>query len=393
MSTLHQYDFEPDDDGDAPEALNIIAKPFAWPDPATIPPRQFLFGRHYVRKAIGATVGGGGRAKTTLSLLEAVSMACGRDLLTGEQITPLRVWHVNGEEDQDELDRRITAICQRYGVTEAQCGGRVSVQSVRDNPIRFATMGGNTPRLNRIALDQFEEEIRTKQIDVFMIDPLVSFHSIPENDNGSMDLLLKEGLGGIASRTNGAGEVFHVSQVHQLSSSWVATPPARRGERDRPAAHPGGGAGRQAAGSACRYRVHALGLGGRRLPEPGAAVAGGAAIGRRSEHHHRRARARAARLRLARPYLRGLRDGQFHVVRRQRRHRRPGADPSLARAADRPVHPRGRLERRPAGRGARRRGALGHRVLRQLASTGLHRSRPDLSPELRRRRRWSSSAS
>jgi hypothetical protein len=208
MRTFHQYDF-PDDDGDAPEALDIIAKPFAWPDPATIPQRQFLFGRHYVRKAIGATVGGGGRAKTTLSLLEAVSMACGRHLLTGEQITPLRGWHVNGEEDQDELDRRVTAICQRYGVTEAQCGGRLFVQSVRDKPIRFATMVGNTPRLNRIALDQFEEEIRTKQIDVFMIDPLVSFHSIPENDNGSMDLLLKEGLAGIASRTNSAGEVFH----------------------------------------------------------------------------------------------------------------------------------------------------------------------------------------
>jgi hypothetical protein len=187
----------------------IAAKPFAWPDPATIPPRQFLHRRHYIRRAVGATIGGGGRAKTTLGLTEAISMTCGRDLLTGERITPLRVWDVNGEEDQDELDRRVTAICQRYGVSEAQCGGRLFVQSVRDKPIRFAIMVGNAPRLDRIALDQFEEEIRTKQIDVFMIDPLVSFHSIPENDNGSMDLLLKEGLGGIASRTNSAGEVFH----------------------------------------------------------------------------------------------------------------------------------------------------------------------------------------
>jgi hypothetical protein len=48
-----------------------------------------------------------------------------------------------------------------------------------------------------------------KGFDVFMIDPFVSFHSVLENDNGCMDLLLKEGLGGIASRTNSAGEVFH----------------------------------------------------------------------------------------------------------------------------------------------------------------------------------------
>ena len=42
-----------------------------------------------------------------------------------------------------------------------------------------------------------------------MLDPFISFHSVLENDNGCMDLLLKEGLGGIASRTDSAGEVFH----------------------------------------------------------------------------------------------------------------------------------------------------------------------------------------
>jgi hypothetical protein len=187
----------------------IVARPFAWPDPATIPPRQFLFDRHYVRKAIGATIGGGGRAKTTVSHLEAVSMACGRNLLTRECITPLRVWNLNGEEDQDELDRRIAALCQLYGITEVECGDRLLVQSVRDSPIRFATMVDGTPTLNRAVLDQFEAEIRKRQIDVFMVDPLISFHSVWENDNRCMDLLLKEGFGGIASRTNSAGEVFH----------------------------------------------------------------------------------------------------------------------------------------------------------------------------------------
>jgi hypothetical protein len=180
-------------------ASAIVARPFAWPDPATIPPRQFLFGRHYVRKAIGATIGGGGRAKTTLGHLEAVSMACGRNLLTRECITPLRVWNINGEEDQDELDRRIAALCQLYEITEAECGDRLLVQSVRESPIRFATMVNSTPTLNRAVLDQFEAEIRARQIDVFMVDPLISFHSVPENDNRCMDLLLKEGFGGIAS--------------------------------------------------------------------------------------------------------------------------------------------------------------------------------------------------
>jgi hypothetical protein len=191
------------------EAPKIEACPYRWIDPASIPPRQFLFGRHYVRKTIGATIAAGGRAKTTLGLLEAASMASGRDLLSGQTIAPLRVWYINGEEDQDELDRRMAAICRRYGIAEADCGGRLFVQSVRDKPIRLAALLRNTPTLNRGALNEIEAEIRAKQIDVFMLDPLVSFHSVAENDNGHMDLLLKEGLGAIASRTETAGELFH----------------------------------------------------------------------------------------------------------------------------------------------------------------------------------------
>ena len=86
-------DASPLEDHVAPQAHNdIIAKPFTWPDPATIPARQFLYGRHYIRKNIGATIGAGGRAKTTLGLTEAIGMASGRDLLGGTAITPLRVW-------------------------------------------------------------------------------------------------------------------------------------------------------------------------------------------------------------------------------------------------------------------------------------------------------------
>jgi hypothetical protein len=189
--------------------LPLTARPYRWRDPKTIPPRQFLFGRHYIRRTIGATVGSGGRAKTTLGLLEFVGMACGRNPLTDEEITPLRAWYLNGEEDQDELDRRVAAICQHYGITETDCNGRLFVQSVRDKPIRFAALDKTAPVLARDVLDRFESEIKARRIDVFGLDPWVSFHALIENDNGHMDLVLKEGLGGVASRTEAAGEIFH----------------------------------------------------------------------------------------------------------------------------------------------------------------------------------------
>jgi hypothetical protein len=203
------YDDDGEFNGGREQQAKLTAAPFPWRDPATIPPRQFLYGRHYQRKTIGVTIGAGGRAKTTHGLLEFVSMTCGRNLLTGEEIAPLRAWYLNGEEDQDELDRRVAAICQHYNITEADCGGRLFVQSVRDKPIRFAALVRNTPVLNRDNLDQFEAEVRAKRFDVFGLDPWVSFHSVLENDNGHMDLVLKEGLGGVASRTGTAGEIFH----------------------------------------------------------------------------------------------------------------------------------------------------------------------------------------
>jgi hypothetical protein len=54
-----------------------------------------------------------------------------------------------------------------------------------------------------------EAFIKKNTIDVFMLDPLISFHRVSENLNEHMDMLLKEGLGGVASRTRAAGEVFH----------------------------------------------------------------------------------------------------------------------------------------------------------------------------------------
>jgi RecA-family ATPase len=182
-----------------------------WRDPATIPPRSSLYEGHYIRRTIGATIGGGGRAKTTRGIYEGISMAVGFDIATKEKLPAgeLRVWICNGEEDQDELDRRVAAACQRYGISQADLGGRLFVQSVRDNPLRIATLVNNRPVIDQAVEKYMADFISDSGIDVFMIDPLVSFHGVMENDNSHMDLVIKEGFGAIANRTNSAGELFH----------------------------------------------------------------------------------------------------------------------------------------------------------------------------------------
>jgi hypothetical protein len=183
-----------------------------WVDPKTIPPRAFLYEKHYARKCIGASIGAGGRMKTSEGLLEAVEMALRRNLCTREPLPTglLRVLCLNAEEDQDELDRRVAAICQRYNITKEELGNRLFVKSVRNRPLRLATMvNSSVAALNKTALAALENFIASKRVDVFMLDPWVSFHAVRESDNADMDLLIKHGLGGIAERTNSAGEIFH----------------------------------------------------------------------------------------------------------------------------------------------------------------------------------------
>jgi hypothetical protein len=67
----------------------------------------------------------------------------------------------------------------------------------------------NVATLNRDDITALSWLIERNGVDVFMLDPWVSFHAVNESGNMDMDLVIKEGLGGIATKTNSAGELFH----------------------------------------------------------------------------------------------------------------------------------------------------------------------------------------
>ena len=101
-------------------------------------------------------------------------------------------------------------MCQRYRVTQTDLGDRLFVQSVRDSPMRIATLGkSNVPAIDDAVIGHMIQFTERNGIDVFMVDPLVSFHAVAENDNSHMDLVIKQGFGAVAGKTNAAGEIFH----------------------------------------------------------------------------------------------------------------------------------------------------------------------------------------
>lgn len=202
--------------------LTLKPTPFEWTDPATIPPREWVYDTHLIRKFVSLTVSPGGLGKSSLALVEALSMVTGRALLADAHLHegPLRVWYWNGEDPQDETKRRVMAACKHYGISSEALGGRLFTDSGRDTPFVMGEINREGISINDTLFEQIEETMIANQIDVFVADPFVSAHRLGENDNNAIDALIKR-LGKLADRTNAAIEIVH--HVRKPSSADAVT--------------------------------------------------------------------------------------------------------------------------------------------------------------------------
>ena len=182
--------------------------PFKWIDPATIPPRPWLYGHHLLRGQVSVTVAPGGVGKSSLTICEAIAMASGRRLLGDWTASDLRVWVFNLEDPAEELDRRIIAAMGHHGVEPWEIGGRLFRDTGRERELCVAVPTKNGAQLLRPVFDALAQAIQERGIDVLIIDPFVSTHRIDENDNGAIDLVAKA-WAKLADRCNCAIELVH----------------------------------------------------------------------------------------------------------------------------------------------------------------------------------------
>ena len=168
----------------------LVANPFDLGDVLKIPPREFVYGNHLIRKFISVTTAPGGIGKTALTLVEAIAMASGKPLLGVEVGEPQRVWVWNLEDPFEEIWRRIAGICQRYSLTQDDLAGRLFVNSGRDQALVIAVQTKDGVQFTPHAMDLTTEIVR-HGIDAVIVDPFVSSHRLAENDNDAMDALAK----------------------------------------------------------------------------------------------------------------------------------------------------------------------------------------------------------
>jgi hypothetical protein len=175
--------------GEAPPV--ITATPFRWIDPSEIPPRRWLYRPYYIRQFSSLTLSTGGVGKSSLLIAEALALATGKPLLGIKPVQRSRVWYFNGEDPQEELDRRFAATGKHYKLTEKDIGDYLFVDSGRTMPIVLVEDGRNGTVIAKPIVEQIIATIRDRKIDVLIIDPFVSTHRVIENDNGAIDRVAK----------------------------------------------------------------------------------------------------------------------------------------------------------------------------------------------------------
>ena len=177
-----------------PEARPVLdATQFVWRDPADIPARQWLYGRHLIRKFLSLDIAAGGIGKSSLKAVEALAMTTGRDLL-GKEVHggPLNVWLYNLEDPDEETERRLHAAAIRFGIRPEEVGGRLFVNSGRDQPLVIAEETDAGARIMRPVVNALVDTMQRRSIDVLTVDPFVSSHMVSENDNRAIDMVAKE---------------------------------------------------------------------------------------------------------------------------------------------------------------------------------------------------------
>jgi AAA domain len=189
----------------APTQVTFTPAPFKFP--ATIPRRQFIYGRHYIRGFLSATVAPGGVGKSSLALVDAVAMTAGRDLHCIVPPKAIKVWYVNLEDPREEIERRVAAICLHFGIEGSEVEERLFFDG-REIEIILASQHKSGAIVATSVADALCTALKANRIDVLILDPFVSAHRVTENDNGAIDAVAKT-LGRIAGAANCAIECVH----------------------------------------------------------------------------------------------------------------------------------------------------------------------------------------
>lgn len=175
-----------------PAGTSIRATPYRWPNPSSLPRRQWLLGHWLLKGEVTAIIAPGGTGKSTIGTALALSLASGRPLL-GKPLPrgPQSAWIYNLEDSQDELERQVSAACLFHGITNAVCQDRLCIDSGLVQPLCTATEDRDGFAIAEDVFAQVAAAVRERAISVVIVDPFVSSHTVRESSNEAIDAIAK----------------------------------------------------------------------------------------------------------------------------------------------------------------------------------------------------------
>jgi DNA polymerase I-like protein with 3'-5' exonuclease and polymerase domains len=167
---------------------SISAEPYEFPAEADIQSWQWLYARHLLRGEVAGTAAMGGTGKSSKSIVEALAITSGSDLL-GEFVPGLlRVVLINLEDTRNTIDKRIAAAMRHYGLTPADIGDRLIIKAKGEIKIKVARQlrSGDVERDEQI-IHALTNLMIEHKADVLSVDSFIRTHKVHENDNSAIE--------------------------------------------------------------------------------------------------------------------------------------------------------------------------------------------------------------
>ena len=205
----------PRKDGTIPPPLPLVPLELCEAVSRALTPRPVLYGPgYYVRGQASLLVGRGSAGKSAVALIEALSMVLGRPLM-GERIWefPLRVAHINLDEDTEELLRRLRGMILHHGLIYPDTSGLLLAgtdlwphgTASRLRLTRVDDRG--RVQVNPVGLSNLARLIGENALDVVQMDPLGPLVGELNNNDVVYELMVR--VGEIAKRTGCAIQLTH----------------------------------------------------------------------------------------------------------------------------------------------------------------------------------------
>jgi hypothetical protein len=159
------------------------------PEPSDIEPREWLMAPMFCCQFISGLIGEGAVGKSSLRILQLISLAIGRPLSGHKVFLPCNVLIVSLEDSRKELQRRIAAARIHHKVSKQELDGFLFYVTVEDlKRMKLAVMGPNGPEKGQLPA-ALERIVKKHDIAIISIDPTIKAHELNENLNKDMDFV------------------------------------------------------------------------------------------------------------------------------------------------------------------------------------------------------------